>query len=328
MHKKLAMISLACSGFGALLWAATATAQAPAAAPAQMPAPPVPAQFGWAPKRTPYKAYSAPNRPAWRLAEILAAHKGQASWTHPVVRSSDLDADWHQLAAGGRSEPVLYPDNRTGLIVWSGQVKVTIDGQEPFIANKGFEIDVPFRRSFALEVQGSEPALWLEIHGRGDLPIYPIDSHPEKPADRDGFAYEKRVLNGGKGVWDGINKPYLDYMKDVVAGGARATAFVSSDHLFINNIRGRGQALPPPSNLGHFHFGYDEFWFVMEGTVDYQIEGVPVFSAQAGDIVQAVQGRWHRASFGGEVGSMSTRVAINPYPYGLHNYTMESAGKQ
>jgi hypothetical protein len=44
--------------------------------------------------------------------------------------------------------------------------------------------------------------------------------------------------------------------------------------------------------------------------------------------VLALQGHWHRASFGGEPGSMSTRVAINPYPNGLHNYTMESAGRQ
>ena len=114
----------------------------------------------------------------------------------------------------------------------------------------------------------------------------------------------------------------------MVQGGARAGAFISGDHMFINNIRGRGTPTPPPSNLGHFHFGHDEFWFIMEGNVDYQIEGVPFFTASPGDIVTAAQGRWHRASFGGPVGQMATRVAINPYPYGLHNYSVESGGRQ
>jgi mannose-6-phosphate isomerase-like protein (cupin superfamily) len=333
MRKDLAIISLLWAGFlaaeASAQQAPAPVASPPAAGGAEVPhrAPP-PLEYGWSPKRTSYKAYAEPNRPIWRLSEILAAHKGQASWTQAIVRGGDLEADWHQMAPGGHTETVKYPDNRTGLIVWGGQVKVTIEGQEPFVAGKGFEIDVPFRRAFTLEAMGSEPALWLEVHGRGDLPIYPLDTHPAKPADVAGFSYEKRVLQGGKGQWDAVNRPWLDYQKDVVSGGARAGAFIASDHMFINNIRGKGQPLPPPANLGHFHFGYDEFWFIMEGTVDYQIEGVPVFSSHAGDVVLALQGHWHRASFGGEPGSMSTRVAINPYPNGLHNYTMESAGRQ
>ena len=89
-----------------------------------------------------------------------------------------------------------------------------------------------------------------------------------------------------------------------------------------------GVATPPASNLGHYHIGYDEFWFVMEGNIDVQIEGVPLVQASAGDIILAAQGHWHRASFGGPIGQMGTRVAINPYPAGLHNYTMESGGRQ
>src|SRR3546814_4363457 len=92
------------------------------------------------------------------------------------------------------------------------------------------------------------------------------------------------------------------------------------DHLFVNNIRGAGIQTPPASDLGHFHFGYDEFWFVMEGNIDYQIEGVPFFTASPGDVVTAAQGRWHRASFGGQPGRMATRVATNPYPRGLPSF--------
>ena len=310
----------------ATLLASSAGAQAPAGPPAGFERPPL--QIAWSPKKTPYAAYQAPNRAWWKLADVLAMHKGQKDWTQPIVRNKDLDADWHQMAAGGRTPELEYPDNRTAIIVWGGQLRVSIKGQEPFVASKGFEIDVPFRLPFTLESVGPEPALWFEVHAAGDVPIYPVATTPNKPKDVPGFTYTQAVLMGGDGKYDAQNKPYLDYFKDVIGGGARAGAFISGDHMFVNNIRGRGTPTPPPSNLGHFHFGHDEFWFVMEGNVDYQIEGVPVFTAGPGDIVTAAQGRWHRASFGGPVGQMATRVAINPYPYGLHNYSVESGGRQ
>ena len=297
---------------------------------AQIPAtggrPPV--QIAWSPKKTPYQAYTAPNRPWWKLADVLAMHKGQPTWSQPIIRNKDLMADWHQMAAGGRTPELEYPDNRTGIIVWGGQIRVSIKGQEPFVASKGYEIDVPFRLPFTLESVGTEPALWFEVHAAGDLPIYPVASMPTKPKDVPGFTYQQTILMGGDGKYDDVNKPYLDYFKDVIQGGARAGAFISADHMFVNNIRGKGTPTPPPSNLGHFHFGHDEFWFIMEGNVDYQIEGVPFFTAAPGDIVLAAQGRWHRASFGGPVGQVATRVAINPYPYGLHNYSVGSGGRQ
>jgi len=287
-----------------------------------------PLEIAWSPKKTPFRPYAAPNRPIWRLADVLAMHKGQSDWTQPVVRNKDLAGDWHQMRAGGHTPRLEYPDNRTAIIVWSGKLRVSIKGQEPFVAAKGFEIDVPFRLPFTLESVGPEPALWFEVHAAGDVPVYPVDTTPEKPKDVAGFVYEKAVLMGGDGTYDDHNKPYLDYFKDVVQGGARATAFISSDHMFVNNIRGPGTPTPPPSNKGHFHFGFDESWFIMEGNIDYQIEGVPFFTAGPGDIVTAAQGRWHRASAGGPVGQMDTRVAINPYPYALHNYAPQSGGRQ
>ncbi|HWI86393.1 MAG TPA: cupin domain-containing protein [Sphingomonas sp.] len=321
------MVSVVAIGMALVAPQLNAQSSPAAIGAASSPERPVP-QVGWSPKRTPYRSYDAPNRPWWKLADVLALHKGTKTWIQPVVRNRDLMADWHQMAAGTGTPEVEYPDNRTAIIVWSGQLRVSIKGQEPFIATKGFEIDIPFRLPFRLEAIGDAPALWLEVHASGDLPIYPVTTNPDKPKDQPGFTYQKTILSGGDGKYEGGNKPYLDFYKDVVEGGARAGAFISGDHMFVNNIRGKGTVTPPASNLGHFHFGYDEFWFVMEGNVDYQIEGVPFFTASAGDIVTAAQGRWHRASFGGIVGQMDTRVAINPYPSGLHNYSLESGGRQ
>ena len=288
----------------------------PAASPATVPA----VELGWSPKRTPFGDYATPNRVWWKLADVLAAHQGETSWIHPVVRNRYLEADWHQMAPGGSTRALMYPDNATALIVWGGQLRVSIQGQTPFVAVKGGEVHIPFRLPFTLETVGKEPALWLEVHGAGDLPIYPVATTPDKPADVQGFTYVKAAMTGGPGHYREQDRAYLDYFKDVVNGGQRADAFIAGDQLFVNNIRGRGITPPPSNNLGHYHFGYDESWFIMEGQIDYQIEGVPFFTASPGDIVIAAQGRWHRASFGGPVGQMATRVAINPYPRGLHNF--------
>lgn len=289
--------------------------------------PPPPMRF-WAPKKTPYAGYAAPNKPLWKLTDVMAMHKGQARWSQPVVRNKDIVADWHQIAPGETTQAVAYSDNRTGIIIWSGEAMVSMAGQEPFAARKGFEIDVPYRVPFTLKATGDQPLLYLEIHAASDMPLYPVDTTTTKPKPVNGFVYEERLATGGPGGFDAANKPYLDYYKDVVEGGARAGAFIAAQHMFVNNIRGRGVPTPPPSNLGHYHVGYDEFWFVMEGNVDVQIEGVGVVNAAAGDIVTAAQGRWHRASFGGPVGQMGTRVAVNPYASGLHGYTLESGGRQ
>ena len=305
----------------ALALAGIAHAQTPA--PAQPPA-----LLGWTPKKTPVEPYVAPNKALWKFSDVLALHAGQANWVQPIVRNKDLRADWHQMANGGKTAPVMYPDTRTGMIVWSGQLRVSIEGQAPFVASKGVEIDVPFRVPFTLEVVGSQPALWFEVQQADQLPIIPLAASPTKPKDLPGYTYTKVRMGGGVGTWDAVNKPSLDYYKDVIGGSTKATAFISSPQLFLNNIRGPGIKTPPSTDRGHFHAEYTEFWFIMEGNIDYLIEGVPFFTAGPGDIVTAATGRFHRASFGGPVGQMDTRVAINPYPFGLHNYEADPQGPQ
>ena len=103
-------------------------------------------------------------------------------------------------------------------------------------------------------------------------------------------------------------------------------AFVSDANNFMNVIRGHGTPTPPDSNKGHFHIDYDEFWVVAEGTIDYKMEGMKVYTADVGDVVLAPQGRWHRASWAGT--GMSTRIAINPRPEGMHNFDADSGAKQ
>ena len=67
---------------------------------------------------------------------MLAAHKGKASWTaDEVFDSRDFAGDWISMAPGEKTKTQFYADDRVFWVVQSGQMKVTIEGQEPFVAS-------------------------------------------------------------------------------------------------------------------------------------------------------------------------------------------------
>ena len=132
----------------------------------------------WSPKPTTLTPYIAPNKPHWKLSEILAAHKGQGDWVQPIVRNKDQEGDYISMAPGKKTKQMMYPDDRVVFIVWDGSIKVSIDGYEPFVATKGFMVNVPFRHLFTLENVGSTPALRFEVRQAGSVPLYPVPRRP------------------------------------------------------------------------------------------------------------------------------------------------------
>src|ERR1700750_662303 len=82
----------------------------------------------WSPKPTVMTPYTAPNKPHWKLSEILASHKGQSDWVQPIVRNKDQVADYISMGAGKKTKQMMYPDDRIVFIVWDGSIKVSVDG--------------------------------------------------------------------------------------------------------------------------------------------------------------------------------------------------------
>ena len=282
-------------------------------APEPRPARP-PSILAWSPKPAHPNPWIAPNRPHWQLAEILAKHRGRQSWSETVVSDRDFTARYISMAPGEKTKPQFYGDDRVFWAVREGRLRVKIEGVEPFVATKGFLVQVPFRVPYSLEAEGDSPALRFEVVASRAVPLYPIG---ETPTPAEGRQYVK-VSISGRGKYDDVNKPYIDFPKDVVEAGSRGGPFVKDDKTWANIIRGPGAAPAPGSNRGHFHVDFSEFWLILEGKVDYLIEGEPLFTAEEGDVVYVPQGRWHRASSGGT--GMATRLAINPRPEGLHNF--------
>ncbi|MFO1247698.1 MAG: cupin domain-containing protein [Alphaproteobacteria bacterium] len=271
----------------------------------------------WSPKPTKMTPYTAPNKPHWKLSEILASHKGQSDWVQPIIRNKDQEADYISMAPGKKTKEMMYPDDRLVFIVWDGSIKVSIAGREPFVATKGFMVNVPFRNLFTLENVGSTPALRFEVRQVGSVPLYPV---AETPDPVKGMTYVKVTNLTGPAKEKDSNPIYVDYMKefngtDKPYGGK----FVWDDHFTSNILRGKGAPVPGDDKKGHFHVGWTEFWFIMEGHIGIKIEGEKYFVTDPGDIMTAAQGRWHRAG-NDPSAPWSTRVPFNPRPPILHNF--------
>jgi mannose-6-phosphate isomerase-like protein (cupin superfamily) len=285
----------------------------------------------WAPKPTKLPPYAAPMKPVTHYADVVAKHKGQARWSEDVVRTTRFHGEWVQMAAGDKTPTMLYGDDRTFWVVWDGQVRFTIDGQKPFVATKGFLVQVPFRVPFKLETMGDAPARFYRVSHTGRLPLYAANEPQPAPLnDKNGTQYIKVTTPSPPDTYKMPNQPYRDFFKDVVAAdpthGPADHSVASDDDLYINIIRGQGFPTPPPSNKGHFHVGNDEFWFILEGKVEYLIQDVGLVTSEPGDVVFVPPGRWHRAAWAN--GQMDTRLSFNNRPDMLHDFAEDANDHQ
>jgi mannose-6-phosphate isomerase-like protein (cupin superfamily) len=269
----------------------------------------------WAPVPSTPNPWVAPNKAHTKLVDLLAAHKGQSSWRQPVVRDALLTADYAQMAPGTKTPRQFQPDSPMWWIVQGGEVRFTIEGQDPFVAAKGFLVQVPYRNIFQLEAVGASPALLFEVKVADSPTMFPAD---ETPAPIPGMEFVK-VRISGKANYSDTVRPFLDFTGAIAAGRRVAGPFVSDPRAFANVIRGLPQE-DNPNDKGHFHEVSAEFWLILEGTINYKIGSLPIFDAVQGDVVFVPKQMWHRAHHGGT--GYSTRLAMNGYPNLLHNFQL------
>lgn len=269
--------------------------------------------LAWAAKPAKLMPYVAPNKLVYRFADVMAAHKGKQSWAQTVVLSRDFIGQWISMAPGERTKTQFYADDRIFFVVKSGSMRVTIEGQEPFVATRGFLVQVPERLQYSIENVGSDQALRFEIRPSGEAPQYPIT---ETPTPVKGVQYVQATYTG-HGHYDDVNHPYIDFFKQIVDGGQKIGVWVRDDHTYTTILRSQhGVPTPPPTQWGHFHENFPEFWYIIEGTQQFLVEGEPLITVSEGDIAATPIGRWHRASPYGD--GPSTRLAFIPRPGNLH----------
>ena len=274
----------------------------------------------WAPQPVKPAPFTAPNKPLKKFTDILARHAGKSDWNETEVLTRDFIGQYISLGPGKKTKTQFWADDRVYWVVMSGQMRVTIEGVEPFIASKGFLVQVPYRIPYSMETVGDQPALRFEVRAAGETPSYPIS---ETPAPARGIKFI-RAAYSGRSKYDDVNKPYIDFEGDIVAKNGKGGGAVRDDHTWANIIRSQGVPTPPADNFGHFHENFAEFWLIMEGKEEFLIQGLPLIKADYGDIVFAPEERWHRALAAGA--GYGTRLAITPRPPSLHYYQPDHAG--
>ena len=248
-----------------------------------------------------------------------------------MIKTDRFDTRWVSMAPGEKVSTRYYGDDRVMWVVWQGQIRFNIEGQEPFVASRGFLVQVPQRVRYSMETVGSEPSLRYEVTRAGQHPNFPADNGEAKPANTpDGIEYVKVSTPTQPDKYEGVNKPYVDFFKDVVAKdpvkGPNPSLVMMDEGNMSNIIRGKGIPTPPDTNKGHFHVGRDEFWFILEGKIEYLIQDIGLVKADPGDIAFVPPGRWHRASWAD--GQTDTRLSFNANPYTFHAFGPDAGGEQ
>src|ERR1044072_5712584 len=110
-----------------------------------------PDRGGCAAEKAPEPPSAGVNKPIWHIADILKAHQGQARWEEKVVLTRDFAGRYVQMAPGDKAKCLFYADDRVFGWVYSGAVKMTIDGQEPKVLSKGWAFNVAPRLSYSME---------------------------------------------------------------------------------------------------------------------------------------------------------------------------------
>ena len=68
------------------------------------------------------------------------------------------------MGPGKKTPRRMNADTREWWVVQAGQIRFTIDGVEPFVASKGFLVQVPYRTMYTMETLGNEPSLRFEVN--------------------------------------------------------------------------------------------------------------------------------------------------------------------
>ena len=238
-----------------------------------------------------------------------------------IVNDSLFHGSYVSMAPGAKTPRRFQQDNRAFWIVQDGQIRFTIEGIEPFVASKGFLVQVPKRLVYSMETVGNTPSLRFEVLMANSQTMYPAD---EKPTPAPGVKYERVSVATAKGSYDEANVPFIDYnlmmSRENRSRKKIRTQFIGDPHDggyvnvgIVNIIRGdpKDREAGRDDDKGHFHLTGPEAWFILEGQNEFIIGDVPVFVANQGDIVYAPAQTWHRPRHVGN--GMATRLAIVGY---------------
>jgi len=285
----------------------------------------------WWVNKTKGGVYHPPMRPLWKLSDLKQMHAGRSNWQEQIIKDPEQDATYNSAAPGSRFGLRLHPDTPTVFVVIAGEVRFSVEGQQPVTATRGSIVNIMKTTVFSYEVAGSQNALWVEVNPTNYKTVYPA-SGPQ-PAPAAGGRVVKVSFNHTPGTYAPPNQLHWNLFDDGFGKCAPAAPRVTDDHLFASPLigyvnaadnkcpGGRGNvgggpaqgAFNPNSTFGHMHAGPAEWWIVQVGAISGKFERVGEFHAIEGDVLYAAPMTWHQ--MGAEAPSgPSVRLAMGGYP--------------
>lgn len=273
------------------------------------------AQTLWAPKGQP-AVYKAPNKPHWKLKEVLAKHAGKTDWREVIVDDDYLHSEYVSTKPGNGVKRAIHPDTRSWWVVMDGEVTFDIEKVGKVSGKKGAMIQVPMQTFFSYEATGTKPLLMFETNIAKAKTLYEADMAPPKIAGWDWIPVKMPTRRVADFLFN--NKPVVTF--DEVAGKLERGELKGTIHIVedargtANFIYGYNSKLPPldVKNKGHYHPECAEYWLILKGQIRYPIEKVGVVIAEEGDVVYVPPFTWHAPRWWGE--GASCRLAMNGYP--------------
>ena len=321
----------------AMAWgAAPVLAQTPT--PPAPPAPGYPRRIGglrpaakmgppaWCGPRTRIpKRRTPPNKPIWHIAGSSSRIRVRRAGNRKVLLTRDFDGRYVQMAPGDKSKCMFWADDRAWGWVYGGQVKVTIDGQEPKVLPKGWGVKWPPRLSYCLETAAASRSCISSLRRRGKYHLI----RRMRPRRRLRATHTRRSRSIRPAV---TTRSTCHSSMSMIMGASTRTGerFLYDGHTSSNlNIGPPLTQLPPSNSWGHFHENMPEIWLNVWGNVCALISGEGVVQGEYGDLINANEERWHRATSCPNTGR-SIRMAITPRSKEgqVHYFQIDAAGEK
>ncbi len=268
----------------------------------------------WFVEKTKGGVYQPPMRPIWRLAELKKIHAGQNNWQEQIIKDPEQDVTYNSGAPGFHYAERLHPDTPSVFVVIAGELRLTVEGQQPVTATRGAILNIMKATIFSFDVAGTQNALWVEVNPANYKTVYPTTG--PAPAAKSGGEIIKVSFGHTPAPYTGENTLMVNTFDDYIAG-CKTGAAVVDDHIWASPLlgyvnpadnkcgTGTGNigsgpipagtpAFNPATTFGHMHAGPAEWWIVQVGQIRGQFENTGEFHAVEGDVLYAAPMMWHQ----------------------------------
>jgi len=242
------------------------------------------------------------NLPVTHLDELIARHS-EERWVEIPVRDGRNRAIVIHAPPGTPGDAHLHPDYNEWWVILGGEINWQIGEYEPVTAREGDIVIAHCGARHDIQPTGTAPTIRLAV------------SAPHSNHDLKGVPPSRQMA-----VRRDLEPPNLTHtpLEWMFERHGRDRAWAEEVVLDQRNRANMVYQLPGESNRPHWHPGFDEWWVVLKGELDWTIGDREPVRARKGDLVFVGEGYRHGITTVGD--EPSVRLAVTT-PDRKHIYT-------